>query len=197
MTTPEETKPQDPKEYWQGFPEAPYSDSFKWTDQNGFEHLSTVRAWTGRGLLTGIEKMTSNIIDLQGKPMNGKAQPAPGNTIPVRDENGTPVVDQDRNPVMTTLPEGVHLFQVTGLAHDKTQTGKDVLKVWTAEEPYNKGYGVSCFHPPAEIGSWKSWPVMSRENKIKYAPPKGFEQVLIRDPKEGSKYADVVEFRAA
>lgn len=125
-------------------------------------------------------------------------KPVPSNKTPLTDENGTPVVDaQTGAPVMTDLPAGVKVYRVAGLAHDKTTTGKEVLKVWTAEEPYNKGYGVSCFHPPAEIGNWKSWALMSKENKVRYPPPAGFELVLIRDPKEGSKYPDVIEFRKA
>lgn len=126
-------------------------------------------------------------------------KPVPSTKTPLVDETGTPVVDaQTGAPVMTDLPAGVKVYRVAGLAHDKTATTKkDVLKVWTAEEPYNKGYGVSCFHPPAEIGNWKSWALMSKENKVRYPPPAGFELVLIRDPQGEGKYPDVIEFRKA
>lgn len=192
-----ETKP-EPREYWQGFPEAPFSDSFKWTDAAGFEHLTTVRGWSLTALMHSIAKAEEAITAGEGKPINSRPQvtPAPENTIPLRDENGTLVVDANTmQPQMVPLPEGVHLFTVAGLAHDKTKSGKDVLKVWTVETPYNGGYGVSCFHPPAEIGHWKTWALMSKDNKVRYAPPKGFEKVLIRDPKQDGGYPDVVEFR--
>jgi len=197
MATPEQT-PQDPKEYWQGFPEAPYSDSFKWTDEQGFEHLSTVRAWTGKNLLTGIDKMVSNIIDLKGKPINGKPQPAPvagPAQIQLKTEDGTPVIDAEtRQPVMVNLPSGHHLFTVKEVYHDKTQSGKDNLKI-VLEEKYEFGngkYGVSCFHPNGFYNGWKDWEVGKR-----FAPSREAAKVIIRDPKEGGKYADVVEFRPA
>lgn len=126
-------------------------------------------------------------------------KPVPSTKTPAIDENGIPIVDANTGaPVMTDLPPGVKVYRVAGLAHDKTATTKkDVLKVWTAEEPYNKGYGVSCFHPPAEIGNWKGWALMSKENKVRYPPPAGFELVLIRDPQGEGKYPDVIEFRKA
>jgi hypothetical protein len=190
---------QTPQEYWKDFPEAPFSTSFKWLDANGFEQLTTLRGWQFSSLFRTIGQAEEIITSNGGTPINNQPKPLPAsaNTIPVRDENGTPVVDADRNPVMTSLPDGVHLFKVAGLAHDKTKTGKDVLKVWTVEEPYSKGYGVSCFHPPAEVGDWKAWQLMSRENKTRYMPPKGFELVLIRDPQKEGGYPDVIEFRAA
>jgi len=192
-----EIKHPDPREYWQGFPEAPFSDSFKWIDTQGFEHLSTVRGWQFSTLLTTIQRATAHIAEIGGLPPSKVVIAPPQATIPVRDENGTPVVDGNTGqPVMTTLPQGVRLYQVSGLAHDKTKNSKDVLKVWTVEEPYNKGYGVSCFHPPAEIGAWKSWPLMSRDNKVRYGAPIGFTHVLIRDPQKDGGYPDVLEFRA-
>ena len=125
-------------------------------------------------------------------------KPVPSTKTPLVDETGTPVVDaQTGAPVMTDLPAGVKVYRVAGLAHDQTKNGKDVLKVWTTEEPYSKGYGVSCFHPPAEIGDWKKWALMSKENKTRYMPPAGFELVLIRDPQKEGGYPDVIEFRKA
>lgn len=123
--------------------------------------------------------------------------PAPTGTIPMRDETGVPVVDVQTGAVIQApLPVGVKLYTVSGVAHDRTKSGKDVLKVWTVEDPYNKGYGVSCFHPPHEFGEWKKWALMSKDNKVRYMPPRGFEKVLIRDPQKEGGYPDVVEFMA-
>jgi hypothetical protein len=124
--------------------------------------------------------------------------PIPTATIPMTDETGVPVVDsQTGQAVQALLPAGVRLYTVAGVAHDQTKTGKDVMKVWTVEEPYGKGYGVSCFHPPAEFADWKKWALMSKDNKVHYMPPKGFEKVIIRDPQKEGGYPDVIEFRPA
>ena len=184
------------REYWRGFPESPYSDTFKWVDADGYEHMMTFRGYSGTEVL-GNEAIAKKVIAEQGgKPVN-KVAPAPSNVVPARDENGTPVVDGNTGePVMTSLPEGTHLFTVAGLVHDKNKDKtKDILKVFTVETPYNKGYGVACFHPSAEIGNWKAWTVTSKDNKAMYAPPETCKHVIIRDAKEGG-YPDVVEFRA-
>jgi len=73
-------------------------------------------------------------------------------TIPVRDETGVPVVDGNTGkPVMTDLPEGVHLFTVSGLVHDKNKDAqKDILRVFSLEAPYKKGFAVGSSQPPPE-----------------------------------------------
>ena len=182
------------KEFFEGFPEAPVSDTFKWYDTDGYEHMLTIRGYAVSAVLKAVEETRAALKEQGG--LSAKVLPKAQTDIPMRDENGTPVVDADHKPIMAALPEGVHMYTVAGLAHDKTKTGKDVLKVWTVEEPYNKGYGVSCFHPPQAVGNWKAWQLTSKENKNKYAPPTGMETVLIRDPKQEGGYPDVVEFRA-
>lgn len=201
MTEPTNDVLKEAKEYYEGFPEAPYSDSFKWIDSNGFEHLSTVRAWTGGTLLTGIDKATSAIVSKGGKPAGGKPAPAQmpapqaeETKIQLKTEDGLPVVDVNQQPVMVQLPEGVHLFQVAGLFHGKTQAGKDYLGVKTVEQPYSKKWGVKCFHPTG-INGWKAWQIGENEPLV-YAPPDNAKHVLIRDPKEQGGFADVLEFRA-
>lgn len=191
----DEEKASTIQEYFAGFPEAPASDTFKWTDGAGFEHMTTIRQWSGSTLYEQVAKMVARVLETGGKPAG--FAPPPVNTIPVRDENGTPVVDGNTGqPVMTDLPEGVHLYTVAGLVHDKNKDGtKDILKVFTVEQPYHKGYGVSCFHPPAELKGFIAWAVTSKDNKAMYAPPETCKHVLIRDPKADSKYADVVDFR--
>lgn len=57
------------QEYWQGFPEAPYSDSIKWVDGAGFEHLSTCRAWSGPDLYNNVARMIANIQETGGEPI--------------------------------------------------------------------------------------------------------------------------------
>jgi hypothetical protein len=130
------------------------------------------------------------IFDGENKP------PEPTNTIPVIDELGAPVVNADGKPEMTKLPDGVRLYTVASLVHDKNKDGtKDILKVFTVEPPYNKGYGVACFHPPAALKGFVNWPVTSKEAKNTQSPPEGCRHVIIRDPGENGKYPSVIEFR--
>jgi hypothetical protein len=127
------------------------------------------------------------------KPAPPAAPVVPQPTITVTDETGVPVIDAVTGKPMTApLPEGVRLYTVAQVFHDKTKSGKDVLKVITAEEPYNTKYGVSCFHPSPEFNGWKTW---QEGEKFKYAPPAGAGHVLIRAPQGEGKYADVLEFR--
>jgi hypothetical protein len=187
MTEPTKVTPQD---YWKGFPEAPASDTFKWVDAKGFEHMTTIRSWSVSGLVTQIAELSSDVQEAGGKP-HGGALPAKAQ-VQERDENGTPVVDPDGKPVMANLPDGTRLYTVKFVFHDQTKSGKDVLKVVTEEKPYSTKYGVSCFHPPAAYSGWKSWAVGP---DYKQPPVTGALQVVIRDPQGDSKYADVIEFR--
>lgn len=186
------------KKYYEGFPEAPFSDSFKWIDADGFEHLSTVRAWTGSNLLAGISKTKLAIANQNGKPINNKPAPMPetaSQQIQMTTEDGLPVVDGNQQPVMTTLPQGTHLFTVKEVYHDTNKDGdKHMLKVVISEDYQygNKKYGISCFRPGPEFTGWGDWPVGQR-----YAPPVKAAKVIVRDPKQGGKYADIVEFRPA
>ncbi len=136
---------------------------------------------------------TQNIVNKFGVTLTPPPLPdAPVKTaqIQLTDELGTPVVDAEGNPQMIELPKGVHVFTVKALFHDQTKTGKDVIKVITVEEPYNTKYGVSAFHGGPE--NWKTWPLGV---DTKYAPPKGFGHVVIRDPEGESKYANVERFQ--
>lgn len=200
MTDQEAQTLEEAKKYFEGFPEAPYSDSFKWVDSNGFEHLSTVRAWTGKTLLSGVQKATLAIAAQEGKPVSNRPIPAPvasdaSQSIPVTTEDGLPVVNAEGKPQTMQLPAGVTLYQVAGLFHGKTQNGKDYLGVRTIEQPYSKKWGVKCFHPNG-IAGWNSWPVGEAE-PVLYAPPANALKVIIREPKDQGGFADVVEFRAA
>lgn len=177
----------DLKEYWEGFPEAPCTDTFKWLDAEGYDHLTTLRAYSPHLLFKQMEKTISGIRDIGGKPV-GQGMPIPA--VQEIDASGLPVVDGDGNPVMKEMPADTHLFTVKALFHDVTKSNKDVLKVVTVEEPYNTKYGVSCFHPAIE--GWKVWAI-GPDNK--HEPPAGYGHVVIQDAGGERKYADVIEFR--
>lgn len=68
------------QDYWRGFPEAPFSDTFKWVDADGFEHMTTVRGWGDKSLSEGITKAKALIEYNGGKPAGNRAPQAPAPT---------------------------------------------------------------------------------------------------------------------
>ena len=205
MTTTEKATPKQeavaaktPQEYWQGYPEAPASDNFKWIDKHGFEHQTTLRAWGPTELKHAFDNFTAAIL-ADGAKVEREPKPIPQaeHTIQVTDETGVPVVDaQTGKPVTVALPNDTHVLTIKGVFHDQTKTGKDVLKVVVVEPyPFNGGkYGISCFNPPSEFTGWKSWPI---GNTTIYAAPPNASKVIVRDPENGGKYANILEFRPA
>jgi hypothetical protein len=200
--TIEETK-STMQEYWRGFPEAPATDTIKWLDKNGFDHFTTLRAWTGGGLIKAVDEFIQHVIENGGialpKVEAPAAPPAPSpdtQKIPMTTEDGLPVVDGDGKAVMTNLPDGHHLFTVKEVFHDTNHAGdKHMLKV-VLEESYvfveKQKYGISCFRPESHFPNWKTWEIGKR-----FSPPVTAAKVIVRDPKPGGKYPDVVEFRPA
>ena len=180
----------DTREYWAGFPESPVSDTFKWQDARGYEHMLTLRAWSPHNLFSQIEKVISGLADIGGKPITNQPKTAPVAQVQERDDHGLPMIDTEGKPVMMNLPKGTNVYTVKALFRDKTKAGKAVMKVVTNEPPYNTKYGVTCFGGGPD--GWNTW-TEGVENK--FAPPKGYTKVVIRDPEGDSKYPDVIEFR--
>lgn len=67
---------QIPQEYYKDFPEAPFSDTFKWVDVDGFEHMVTIRSWSANSGMGAIAATKKLIEDAGGKPANVRPQPA-------------------------------------------------------------------------------------------------------------------------
>ena len=184
---------EETKAYWESFPEAPCSISWRWMDEVGFEFQTTIRAWTPSNLFSQTEKVKSAIIDLGGKPISTqqKVTPAPVAQIQEHDELGLPVVNEEGEPSMVNLPKGTAVYTIKGWYHGQTKAGEDALKVVVNEKPYNGKYGHYVFHPP--FSEWKQWPLAGD-------PPglfevKGYTQVIIRDPEEGKKYPEIVSIK--
>lgn len=110
----EEVK-QDPREYWKGFPEAPFSDTFKWTDGNGFEHMTTVRGWALMPFMSSIQNTVKHITDSGGKNNKPAQAPAPE---PRLDQAPAPAKDE-ANP--TGLSFQVSKLKVTPEIKDGAQ----------------------------------------------------------------------------
>jgi hypothetical protein len=70
--TDETVRPQD---YFQGFPEAPASDTFKWIDALGYEHMTTIRAWSGTILYNELSKFVAYLEETGAR--TAALQPAP------------------------------------------------------------------------------------------------------------------------
>jgi hypothetical protein len=181
------------QDYWKGFPEAPATDTIKWVDMNGFDHFTTIRAWTPSSLKKAVDEFISRVVAEGGKSISQLA-PAPSAEpvmVQMRDENNTPIVGVDQKPIMEKI-DGAKVYTIEGVAHDKTSGGKDVLKVFTVEQEsfISRKYGVTCFHAPVEYKDFKNWPVGS-----KYGPKEGAMHVIIKAPEGDSKYANIVDFR--
>jgi hypothetical protein len=63
------------QEHFAGFPEAPASDTFKWVDGVGIEHMTTIRAWSGGTVYSEVSKFIQNVIETGGR--SAALQPAP------------------------------------------------------------------------------------------------------------------------
>jgi hypothetical protein len=70
--TDENVKPQD---YFAGFAEAPASDTMKWIDGLGYEHMTTIRAWSGTILYNEVAKFVAKVQETGGR--TAALQPAP------------------------------------------------------------------------------------------------------------------------
>jgi hypothetical protein len=68
------------KDFWQGFPEAPFSDTFKWLDAEGYEHMLTIRGWEGGAMLKAVERAKEFIAAQGGKPVRSRPADAPAPT---------------------------------------------------------------------------------------------------------------------
>lgn len=180
------------KDYFQGFPEAPVSDNFKWVDGDGFEHTTTIRGYSAPAVFKVVDEAKEHVKLVGGTVPAANARPS--NKVQERDETGVPVVDVDGKPVMTNLPAGTGLYTVKQLFHGKTQNNKDFLGVVAVEKPHNRKWGVKCFHPDASITGWKQWPVGDSE-PIYYAPPETAKKVVIREATGEGTYPEVVEFQ--
>lgn len=63
------------QEHFAGFPEAPASDTFRWIDGFGIEHMTTIRAWSGSTLYEQSAKFINHVMETGGK--TAALQPAP------------------------------------------------------------------------------------------------------------------------
>ena len=65
------------QEHFAGFPEAPASDTFKWIDGVGIEHMTTIRAWSGGTVYTEVAKFVARVIESGGRTASLQTAPKP------------------------------------------------------------------------------------------------------------------------
>jgi len=74
----DEQKTITPQEYFKDFPEAPFSDTFKWLDLDGFEHMVTIRSWSSNSGIQAVNKAKDEIKAIGGiAPANKQLPQAP------------------------------------------------------------------------------------------------------------------------
>jgi len=72
----QEPKPQTAREYFSSFPEAPVSDTLKWIDSDGYEHLLTIRGYSVSSVMKVIAETRLAIAEQGGKPPSKNLAPA-------------------------------------------------------------------------------------------------------------------------
>jgi hypothetical protein len=153
---PDETKP-NLQDYWKDFPEAPFSDTFKWVDADGFEHMTTVRGWGDKSLSDGITKAKALIQYNGGKPV-GKFPTAPAPTpdpaarIALEEDNKALAVElQEQASALPAAPDGKQ-WNITDIAFVKIlpQPGdKITIEFYAADRktPHND-------YPAMKVNKW-------------------------------------------
>lgn len=99
------------QEYWQGFPEAPASDNFRWVDGAGFEHQTTIRAWTGAGLYQQVAEMVARVLETGGRNLTPPAAPPPASATatapaPVKSPEGVQSIAVKKIKVTPEVKDG-------------------------------------------------------------------------------------------
>jgi hypothetical protein len=196
--TPQTTEQpkEDPRSYWAGFPEAPYSDSFKWIDDKGFEHLSTVRGWSFPAMLSSLQKAEQVILDTGGKPIISKEnRPAPEAPKLEAPASQNPNEPRYVDPAELELKPGQHVFTVKEVFRDKNGDGSKYMLKVVLEEQYQYGngkWGISYFKTDGAYAGWTKWELGKR-----FAPSREAGRVIVEDPKPGGKFANIVAFLPA
>jgi len=96
----EETK--SAQEYWKGFPESPVSSTFKWTDPEGYEHMTTMRAYSTAQLLQLIVRFKAELAEFGGVPKGEvKVSPAQSSIYEwLNNPDGTPAIEKGKTTLL-------------------------------------------------------------------------------------------------
>ena len=115
------SEPVTAKEFFQGFPEAPISDTFKWIDADGFEHMFTMRGYAASAVLKALAE-TRDAIKTQGgtfitaKQQPAQSQPAPAGATPEKHDTSLNTLEVVKMEV-TPKPDNKVELKLYGEGH--------------------------------------------------------------------------------
>ena len=151
----DEKKP-TPQEYWKGFPEAPASDTFKWVDAKGFEHMTTLRAWSADGLEKQISTFSEYIEEAGGKNVRDSFAKGP-NPFDAPQETRTALDDSGNEITIKSLTvEKVDVSMANGKTYYKVMGApltKFGVNVWP-EVFANAGFATLDPQNPPNVVGW-------------------------------------------
>lgn len=183
-----------------------FSDSFRFIDAYGFEHLVSLHADTWDELTVALAGAVAEISASNGRPLisnslslssasYGTMEPAP--VLP-------PAETPEPAPAPAYVPAddlqlepGQHVFDIMELFHDASQDGRThTLKVVidpAAGYSHDNGkWGIAFFANDATAGVYAGWVKWQKNHR--YPPNPELTRVIVQDPKQGSKRASVVGF---
>lgn len=153
MTTQDEPKI-SLQEYWKDFPEAPFSDTFKWVDEDGFEHMTTVRGWGDKSLSEGINKAKALIQYNGGKPAGHRATPA---AAPQPDPAAKIALEEGNKQMAAEMQEQAVAVPPSRKGAPYQTVDVDIVEV--LPQPDNKTtlkfYGANDKYPRVSVNKWK------------------------------------------
>lgn len=109
---------EEAQKYWANFPEAPYSDSFKVVDADGYEHLMTIRGWTGGSLLKSIEAAKKALAEggyvPAGKPRAQTTQEPERVAVGANGDPLPPIKSFVAEKLSVSFSDGKYYYKVIG-----------------------------------------------------------------------------------
>ena len=99
-----------PQQYFKDFPEAPFSDTFRWVDNDGFEHMITVRSWSASSLFQAMGQAKEKIAEI-GKAPKTATPTAETPAAGVPEKKGYEQRPVPASELPEGLPEGIVVFK--------------------------------------------------------------------------------------
>lgn len=148
----DEKKKVSPQDYYSGFPEAPASDTCKWVDAGGFEHMTTIRAWSVAGMSTQIAEFYADVTTAGGKPAGQFPTAAPPRTDPAAKaaaEAGNPALAEQLASDAIAVPDA---------SNGKAWITFDATTVNVLPQPDGRTtlefYGAGQKYPGVKVNKW-------------------------------------------
>jgi hypothetical protein len=185
-------------------------DSFRFMTKNGGEHIISLEAESYPELLSLIAEAEADVLQAGGVFLiSNNLRPSFDLTKEYPDSNNpfevpplppapapAPAAKSNEpryEDITTELEPGTHKFPVKEVFKDVNQKGdKEFLKVVIdGDYKYGNGnWGIALFKgSDTTFPGWKNWRKGQR-----YSPPVHAGYVIVKDPQNGGKWADIVGF---